>query len=225
MFLDELGELDKPMQVKLLRFLESGEIRRVGENEPIHVDVRIVCATNGDLAEMVADGEFREDLYFRVNTFEIPLPPLRDRKPDLPLLAAALLTRARKRPVDDDEELSAEVLAGLADHDWPGNVRELANAIEHAVIMAGDRPVAVEHLPQQLATSRPGIISTFVMPSGAMTLREVERQVLLGVLDKHGGDKRMAAEELGIALKTMYNKLNQYNANAVDESSEIVSTD
>ena len=225
LFLDELGELDKPMQVKLLRFLESGEIRRVGENEPIHVDVRIVCATNGDLAEMVADGGFREDLYFRVNTFEIPLPPLRDRKPDLPLLAAALLTRARKRPVDDDEELSAEVLAGLADHDWPGNVRELANAIEHAVIMAGDRPVSVEHLPQQLATSRPGIISTFVMPSGAMTLREVERQVLLGVLDKHGGDKRMAAEELGIALKTMYNKLNQYNASAVGESSEIVSTD
>ncbi|MBO50050.1 MAG: transcriptional regulator [Planctomycetaceae bacterium] len=225
LFLDELGELDKPMQVKLLRFLESGEIRRVGENEPIHVDVRIVCATNGDLAEMVADGGFREDLYFRVNTFEIPLPPLRDRKPDLPLLAAALLTRARKRPVDDDEELSAEVLAGLADHDWPGNVRELANAIEHAVIMAGDRPVSVEHLPQQLATSRPGIISTFVMPSGAMTLREVERQVVLGVLDKHGGDKRMAAEELGIALKTMYNKLNQYNASAVGESSEIVSTD
>ena len=225
LFLDELGELDKPMQVKLLRFLESGEIRRVGENEPIHVDVRIVCATNGDLAEMVAAGGFREDLYFRVNTFEIPLPPLRDRKPDLPLLAAALLTRARKRPVDDDEELSAEVLAGLADHDWPGNVRELANAIEHAVIMAGDRPVSVEHLPQQLATSRPGIISTFVMPSGAMTLREVERQVVLGVLDKHGGDKRMASEELGIALKTMYNKLNQYNASAVDESSEIVSTD
>ena len=225
LFLDELGELDKPMQVKLLRFLESGEIRRVGENEPIHVDVRIVCATNGDLAEMVADGEFREDLYFRVNTFEIPLPPLRDRKPDLPLLAAALLTRARKRPVDDDEGLSAEVLAGLADHDWPGNVRELANAIEHAVIMAGDRPVSVEPLPQQLATSRPGIISTFVMPSGAMTLREVERQVVLGVLDKHGGDKRMASEELGIALKTMYNKLNQYNASAVDESSEIVSTD
>ena len=165
LFLDELGELDKPMQVKLLRFLESGEIRRVGENEPIHVDVRIVCATNGDLAEMVADGEFREDLYFRVNTFEIPLPPLRDRKPDLPLLAAALLTRARKRPVDDDEELSAEVLAGLADHDWPGNVRELANAIEHAVIMAGDRPVSVEHLPQQLATSRPGICLLYTSPS------------------------------------------------------------
>ncbi|HCC99488.1 MAG TPA: hypothetical protein DER64_03080 [Planctomycetaceae bacterium] len=198
----------------------------MGENEPIHVDVRIVCATNGDLAEMVAAGGFREDLYFRVNTFEIPLPPLRDRKPDLPLLAAALLARARKRPVDDDdEELSAEVLAGLADHDWPGNVRELANAIEHAVIMAGDRPVAVEHLPQQLATSQPGIVSTFVMPSGAMTLREVERQIVLGVLEKHSGDKRVAAEELGIALKTMYNKLNQYNASAVDESPEIVSTD
>ncbi len=225
LFLDELGELYRPMQVKLLRFLESGEIRRVGENEPIHVDVRIVCATNGDLVEMVAAGRFREDLYFRVNTFEIPLPPLRERKPDLPLLAATLLARARKRRVGDDEGLSAEVLAGLAEHDWPGNVRELANAIEHAVIMAGDRPIAVEHLPQQLATSRPGIVSTLTMPSGAMTLREVERQIVLGVLEKYNGDKRLAAAELGIALKTMYNKLNQYNATAVDESPEVVSTD
>mgnify|MGYP001297839677 CR=1 FL=1 len=95
----------------------------------------------------------------------------------------------------------------------------------HAVIMAGDRPVAVEHLPQQLASSRPGIVSTLAMPSGAMTLREVERQIVLGVLEKHNGDKRLAAAELGIALKTMYNKLNQYNATAVDESPEIISTD
>jgi len=225
LFLDELGELDRSMQVKLLRFLESGEIRRVGENEPIHVDVRIVCATNGDLSEMVGVGRFREDLYFRVNTFEIPLPPLRLRKPDLPLLASALLARARKRPLADGEELSDEVIAGLAAHDWPGNVRELANAIEHAVIMAGDRPIAVEHLPGQLAISRPGAVSTFVMPGEAMTLRAVEQQIVLGVLEKHGGDKPKAAEELGIALKTLYNKVNQYSAGAVDEPSESVTSD
>ena len=225
LFLDELGELSRSMQVKLLRFLESGEIRRVGENEPIHVDVRIVCATNGDLSAMVEAGKFREDLYFRVNTFEIPLPPLRDRRADLPLLSAVLLARARKRPVADDEQLSAEVLAGLATHDWPGNVRELANAIEHAVIMAGDRSIAVEHLPVQLATSRPGAVSTFAMPSQAMTMRDIEQQVVLGVLEKHSGDKRKAAEELGIALKTMYNKVNQYNAGGVDEASEIVAGD
>ena len=227
LFLDELGELSRSMQVKLLRFLESGEIRRVGENEPIHVDVRIVCATNGDLSGMVAAGTFREDLYFRVNTFEIPLPPLRDRRGDLPLLAAVLLARARKRPLADDEQLSAEVLAGLATHDWPGNVRELANAIEHAVIMAGDREIAVEHLPVHLATSRPGAVavSTFAMPSQAMTMREIEQQFVLGVLEKHSGDKPKAAEELGIALKTLYNKVNQYSAGAVDAPSEIVAGD
>ncbi len=225
LFLDELGELDRSMQVKLLRFLESGEIRRVGENDPLHVDVRIVCATNGDLSEMVGTGEFREDLYFRVNTFEIPLPPLRDRKPDLPLLASALLARARKRPVGDDEQLSAEVLTGLAAHDWPGNVRELANAIEHAVIMAGDRTIAVEHLPGHLSTSRPGVVSTVALPDQAMTLREVEQQIVLGVLGKHDGDKRKAAEELGIALKTMYNKVNQYNAEPTEEPTEIVASD
>ncbi|MFP6770621.1 MAG: sigma-54 dependent transcriptional regulator [Planctomycetaceae bacterium] len=216
LFLDELGELDKAMQVKLLRFLESGEIRRVGENESIHVDVRIICATNGDLAEMVRTGEFREDLYFRVNTFEIQLPPLRERRDDLDLLALVMLARARKRPDVADDELSAEVIASLKAYDWPGNVRELANAIEHAVIMAGDRAIAVEHLPYWLATSRAGAVTSFTMPIESMTLREVERQVVLGVLDKHAGDKRLAAEELGIALKTMYNKLNQYSAENVE---------
>ena len=216
LFLDELGELNRSMQVKLLRFLESGEIRRVGENEPIHVDVRIVCATNGDLAEMVGAGGFREDLYFRVNTFEICLPPLRDRLEDLPLLAKVLLARARKRPLADEETLSAEVLAGLSNHAWPGNVRELANAVEHAVIMAGESAIAMEHLPGHLSGSRPGTVSAFVLPRGAMTLREVERQIVLGVLAKHSGDKPAAAKELGIALKTMYNKLNQYSAAPAD---------
>ena len=172
---------------------------------------------------MVGAGEFREDLYFRVNTFEICLPPLRDRLEDLPLLAKVLLARARKRPLADDEKLSAEVLAGLSNHAWPGNVRELANAVEHAVIMAGESAIAVEHLPGHLASSQPGMVSAFVLPRGAMTLREVERQIVLGVLAKHSGDKPAAAKELGIALKTMYNKLNQYSAAPADvpEQSEL----
>ncbi len=216
LFLDELGELDRAMQVKLLRFLESGEIRRVGENEPIFVDVRIICATNGDLAEMVRTGEFREDLYFRVNTFEIQLPPLRERRDDLRLLALAMLARAGKPPDVADDELAAEVMASLRGDDWPGSVRELANAIEYAVIMAGDRAIGVEHLPYWLAERRTGTFTGFTMPVESMTLREVERQIVLGVLDKHAGDKRLAAQELGIALKTMYNKLNQYTADTAE---------
>ena len=133
LFLDELGELDKTMQVKLLRFLESGEVRRVGENEPFHVDVRVVCATNKDLQEMVREGSFREDLFFRINTFEIHLPPLRERKSDIPSLALHLIARHLKRAEVPDSILSPETAEALIEYDWPGNVREMANALEHAV--------------------------------------------------------------------------------------------
>src|SRR5207302_3932350 len=138
LFLDELGELDRNIQVKLLRFLESGEIRRVGDNEPFRVDVRILCATNRDLRLMVKEGEFREDLFFRINTFEIRLPPLRERRSDIPELARFLLSRAAKRPVDQVVDLlSPEAIEVLLEHDWPGNVREMANVMEHSFIIAG----------------------------------------------------------------------------------------
>ncbi|MCA9082121.1 MAG: sigma-54-dependent Fis family transcriptional regulator, partial [Planctomycetaceae bacterium] len=135
LFLDELGELDKSMQVKLLRFLESGEIRPVGENETRHVNVRVVCATNRLLADMVEEGGFREDLFFRVNTFEIRLPPLRERKDDIPAIARHLVARHLKRSSVPSDILSAEAIRVMRAHDWPGNVRELANAVEHAVIL------------------------------------------------------------------------------------------
>src|SRR5690606_119611 len=147
LFLDELGELDKAMQVKLLRFLESGEVRRVGENEAFHVDVRIVCATNRDLQEMVEEGTFREDLFFRVNTFEIRLPPLRERKDDIPDLARSLIARHLKRHSVPPEILSPEVLDILKNHEWSGNVRELANALEHAVILSDGKTINPEDLP------------------------------------------------------------------------------
>src|SRR5207302_797720 len=127
LFLDEIGELNKNIQVKLLRFLESGEIRRVGDTEPFRTDVRILCATNRDLRQMIKDDDFREDLYFRINTFEIRLPALRERRADIPDLARHLLGRAARRPVDQVADLlSPEAIDVLLEHDWPGNVREMA---------------------------------------------------------------------------------------------------
>ena len=211
LFLDELGELDKQMQVKMLRFLESGEVRRVGENDAFHVNVRIVCATNRELQEMVAEGSFREDLFFRINTFEIHLPALRERKDDIPELARTLIARTLKRREIPENILSTETVQVLMQHDWSGNVRELANALEHAVIMSDGAQIHPEDLPLSiLKHADAGMIkpATLAMPQQTKTLREIEMAVIYQVLDKHQGDKPKAALELGIALKTLYNKLN-----------------
>jgi len=211
LFLDELGELNKAMQVKLLRFLESGEVRRVGENEAFHIDVRIVSATNRDLQEMVAEGSFREDLFFRINTFEIHLPPLRDRREDIPELARFLVARHLKRAEVSNDFLTTEALETLMSHDWRGNVRELANALEHAVILSGGEPIVPEDLPVSVTQQRSlsGRHLSIASRDDCKTLREIEMDVIYRVLDKHDGDKPKTAAELGIALKTLYNKLNQ----------------
>lgn len=214
LFLDELGELDKQMQVKLLRFLESGEVRRVGENEAFTVDVRIVCATNRDLKGMSTDGDFREDLFFRVNTFECRLPALRERKDDIPQIASHLVARHLKRSECPANKLTEGAIDVLKKYDWGGNVRELANAIEHAVILSGDHPIGPEHLPhsvlgRRLSDGRPFDVTAFPEP---LTLREIEREVIQQTLDLKDGDKPATATELGIALKTLYNKLHSYEA-------------
>uniref|UniRef100_A0A7C2K363 Sigma-54-dependent Fis family transcriptional regulator n=1 Tax=Schlesneria paludicola TaxID=360056 RepID=A0A7C2K363_9PLAN len=214
LFLDEMGELDKSMQVKLLRFLESGEVRRVGENEAFHVDVRVVCATNRDLQQMVKEGTFREDLFFRINTFEIQLPSLRERKDDIPDLARSLISRHLKRRDVPTNILAPETVDALKRYDWSGNVRELANALEHACILADSDQILPEHLPSSVlrgtanANMAPAQPATVAIPAAAKTLREIEMDVIYQVLDKHKGDKPKAAAELGIALKTLYNKLN-----------------
>jgi two-component system NtrC family response regulator len=210
LFLDEIGELAKAMQAKLLRFLESGEIRRVGENESLTCDVRVVCATHRKLDEMVAGGEFREDLWYRVNTFEIELPPLRDRMEDIPVLARHLAKRFCPTIRPDDEVFTPEAMAVLAEHCWPGNVRELANVIEHAMILCERLPVSVEHLPLRFAMRRlrcppPGAPGN----AAGHTLRDLEVQAICDALDRCGGNKPKAAAKLGISLKTLYNKLNQ----------------
>ncbi len=214
LFLDEIGELPRAMQAKLLRVLESGEIRRVGENESIHVDVRVVCATHRQLDEMVEADEFREDLLFRINTFEIHLPPLRERPDDIGNLAWHLLSRCRPHVRPDDELFNAEAMESLKAHSWPGNVRELANVVEHASILCETLPITVEHLPDRLEARRPRAAttagpSTFKAVGGVLTLREIEMQAIHQSLERHSGNKPKAAEELGISLKTLYNKLNQ----------------
>jgi len=202
LFLDEIGELPKSMQAKLLRVLESGEVRRVGDNDAFAVDVRLVCATHRDLCVMVDEGHFREDLMFRTNTFEIVLPPLRDRREDIPALADHLLKRFRPQR-ESNMGITPEAMEILQHHQWPGNVRELANVVEHGTILCDELPITPEHLPQIQA----GPHATLLI--GPQTLRELEMQAIHDALERHNGSKPKAAEELGISVKTLYNKLNQ----------------
>ncbi len=242
LFLDEIGELPRSLQARLLRVLESGEIRRVGDNHPIMVDVRLVSATHRDLEEMVRGGEFREDLLFRINTFEITVPPLRDRREDIPGLADHFIRRGRPQLPSQATLLDADTLASLVAHDWPGNIRELANVIEHAMVLCDELPLSVEHLPGRLSRCRPAAVAgreappipheavervayeTAIEPAigpalnRPRTLRELEFEAILSGLERNNGNKPQTAEELGISLKTLYNKLHQLQGGAFEKS-------
>jgi len=231
LFLDEIGELPKALQPRLLRALESGEIRRVGDSHPITVDVRVVCATHRSLEDMVAQGAFREDLLFRINTFEVAIPPLRERLEDIPALVKHFVRKARPQTPPEADVAESTVLAALAAHQWPGNIRELANVIEHALVLCDGLPLTVEHLPARLGAlrPRPAALSTpaapalasqavAAMPPKAVSLRELEMQAILQGLERNNGNKARTAEELGISLKTLYNKLHQLQDGAVERS-------
>jgi DNA-binding NtrC family response regulator len=234
LFLDEIGELPKQLQSRLLRALESGEIRRVGDNQPITVDVRVVCATHRSLEEMVGAGEFREDLLFRINTFEIAIPPLRERIDDLPALVRHFVHKARPQTPPDAAVAVPEVFEAIAHHRWPGNIRELANVIEHALVLCDELPLLVEHLPTRLGAAlsqstppaKPvagtaaqtaaqaagsGVASPVATTSARKpeSLRDLEMRAILEGLERNHGNKAKTAEELGISLKTLYNKLHQ----------------
>jgi DNA-binding NtrC family response regulator len=230
LFLDEIGELPRPLQARLLRALESGEIRRVGDNQPIMVDVRVVCATHRSLEQMVAAGEFREDLLFRINTFEIEVPPLRLRTEDIPRLVRHLVQRSRPQTPPDAMVATGAVLDLLRGHHWPGNVRELANVIEHGLVLCDELPLQPEHLPGRLGgglrqpqrpeddqpTTAPVAPAQAALPADGpapsrppVKLRELEMQAIVEALERNRGNKVRTAEELGISLKTLYNKLHQ----------------
>ena len=206
LFLDEIGELPKAMQAKLLRVLESGEIRRVGDNQTFNVNVRVVCATHRDIEQMAADGDFREDLMFRINAFEIEIPPLRNRIEDLGQLIDHLVSRKRG-VANATNTIDQNAIAALSQHNWPGNVRELANVIEHALILCDGQMIGMDHLPPRFQNST--IVTPQQTSDQIMTLREMEYMAIHAALARHEGNKTAAASELGISLKTLYNKLNQ----------------
>ena len=203
-FLDEIGELPLSMQAKLLRVLETGDIRRLGDTQTVHVDVRVVCATHRDLEKMVEEGTFREDLMFRINTFEINVPPLRDRPEDIATLARHLLRRHRTDG-SDEELFSKDAMEQLLGYSWPGNVRELANVIEHAAILCESLPIDSDDMPQSFGRRK---LRKELLESGPMTLRDLETIAINRAVDRNDGNKPAAADELGVSLKTLYNKLN-----------------
>ena len=228
LFLDEVGELPPALQSRLLRVLESGEIRRVGDNHPITVDVRVVCATHRSLEEMVFAGSFREDLLFRLNTFEIRVPALREHMSDLLLLIKHFIEQKQQSVPEGIQLITDEAVEIMQTYDWPGNVRELANCIEHALVLCDELPILLEHLPLRIqgAEREAGYASTGSSPSGTnssesvahekseaskmpRSLKQMEMQAILDGLGRNNGNKSRTAEQLGISLKTLYNKLNQ----------------
>lgn len=208
--LDEVGEISPAMQVRLLRALQEHEVLPVGSSTPVIFDARVICATNRDLEKEVAEGRFREDLFYRLNVIEVHLPPLRERREDIPLLVRHFITRTAREQQRDEKTISPEVMSALLNYAWPGNVRELQNAIERAFTLSGDE-IDLDSLPPRVRDTA----STISMrdPDGLRpTLEEVERRHIFDTLASVNQDKARASNVLGIDLSTLYRKLKRYDA-------------
>ncbi|MFL6336766.1 MAG: sigma-54-dependent transcriptional regulator [Pyrinomonadaceae bacterium] len=221
LFLDEVGETSPAMQVKLLRALQEGEIRRVGTTRPVIVDARVVAATNRDLEKEVAAGRFREDLYYRLSVVTLRVPPLRERRGDVPLLAERFLRAASENAGRGRLRLSEEALGRLVAYDWPGNVRELESAVEYAALHARGAEVAAEDLPPKLqsedvrqAAARSPLASLY---ADLPTLDELERRYLLHVLEATGGNRTRTAEILRIDRRTLYRMAERFRIKLDEE--------
>jgi len=208
-FLDEIGDMPLTMQPKLLRVLENGEVTRVGSSRPIHVDVRVVAASNRDLKQAVADREFREDLFFRIKQADIHLLPLRDRREDIGPLIHHLIEQANQLHGRQIESVTPEALRYLMNYRWPGNVRELQNVINQMVVFAAGNTLDVDDLP----TDPPIRVTTEIVPVGVrhfnMTMAEMERLMIQQALAAHRGNREKAAKQLGIGARTLYRKLKE----------------
>jgi two-component system, NtrC family, response regulator AtoC len=218
LFLDEIGDMGPKMQAQLLRTLQDGEVRPVGGSEAVKVDVRIVCATNKDLEAEVKAGRFREDLYFRINVVTIKLPPLRERASDIPILAAHFLAKIAHREGRPQATISREALELLQRHGWPGNVRELENAVERAVAVAKGDIVLPSDLPFEIHGSAGTRVSGII--DDRPPLAELERRYIALVLAEAGGNKKKAAERLGIDRRTLYRALERAGVAADDDEPE-----
>jgi DNA-binding NtrC family response regulator len=222
--LDEIGDMPMATQAKLLRVLEDQRVRRLGGKSEIQLDVRVVASTNAPLETAIKEGKFREDLYYRLNVFPIPLPPLRERKEDIPVLATALLTAMNQKHGTRVTDVSADVLNRLRQHEWPGNIRELRNLMERACIIAGEGTVQLAHLPGGVsptpAGSQPAVAAAAAatapdalhIPIGT-TVEQAERALIERTLEHTGNNRTRASEILGISQKTLFNKLKEYAHN------------
>ena len=206
LFLDEIGEIDPSLQVKILRVLEERKFERVGGSQLVEVDVRLVAATNRDLAKMVAEGTFREDLFYRLHVVNVVLPPLREREGDLVLLAQHYLKTLSAEHGKKIKGITPEAMDALAAHAWPGNVRELRNAIERMIVLSGGDKLTVRDLPPNLRSPPP---RPEVAQPGKV-LREAERHLIEEALKRHKGSRTDAAAELGISRRTLHRKLNEF---------------
>jgi two-component system response regulator HydG len=223
LFLDEIGEMTLSAQVRLLRVLQDGELTRVGGNEIVKTDVRVIAASNVDLEKAVEEGRFRRDLYYRLSVFPIKLPPLRERREDIPILVVHFLELYKQKTGRFVSGISREAMRAMVNYDFPGNIRELENAIERAVIIASGRQIELEDLPEAIGGKSVSLSSDgrlesngdasriwFEMPS---TIDEIEREAIEATLHFTKGDKSRAARLLGIGRKTLYRKLEQYENN------------
>ena len=220
LFMDEIGEMPMSTQAKLLRVLEERKIRRLGAAKETEVDVRVVAATNRNLGECIAKGTFREDLYFRLNVFEVRMPALRERREDIPLLTETLLKTLNKKYDCRVTDISPEVESLFLNHEWPGNVRELRNVLERAVILAGSGTISCGYMPRGFAGVK--VAAQPVVDSGAelnghgvklaagMTVADAERALIEITLRHTAQNKTRAAEILGVSQKTLFNKLKEY---------------
>jgi two-component system response regulator HydG len=212
-FLDEIGETTPATQVKLLRVLQQREVIPVGATDPVPIDARLVAATNRDLEEEVRRGAFRGDLYYRLNVIAIHLPPLRDRRDDVPLLADAFLRRSAALRDEEVKTLSPGALDAMVAYQWPGNVRELENAMERAVILTPGASIPATALPERITARKVEPLVAERTPTSP-TLEAIERAYVTWVLQNEGGNKSRAAEVLGIDPSTLYRKLARYGVEA-----------
>jgi DNA-binding NtrC family response regulator len=207
LFLDEIGEINPNVQIKLLRVLEEKRFERVGGEETIEVDVRLIAATNRDLKEAISKGVFREDLYYRLNVVNIHIPPLRERKEDIPLLVAAFLKEFSQENGKPIEGIDPKARLALYNYSWPGNVRQLRNSVESAVVLCKGQTIGLEDLPPNIRGESGG---DSVRLSLGVSLADMEKEVIRSTLAREGGNKSRTAEILGIGRKTLHRKIEEY---------------
>lgn len=208
LFLDEIGELDPSIQSKLLRFIQEGEMFRVGGKDPIKVDIRLICATNRELDQEVTRGNFREDLFYRINTIVVSAPPLRRRKEDIPALVNHFLNHSQHAYLNRGRTVSDDAMKALMKYEWPGNIRELQNVCERLQILSDGHMIMLNDVPENIRN--PETQKDVIDYDPNMTLHDLEKRYILKALAHFGGNKTQAANNLGITIKTLYNKLHEY---------------